>query len=80
MDSMFAHSGKFSNIPMSSGDAEAGSVLSFAASVYGFATGWTRYFRPHPSVLSTDLFHTCTLLFSTSEGLVFVYQTSLQSI
>ena len=39
----FAHSGRFSNIPMSVGSSEAGSVLSFAASVFGFATGWTSY-------------------------------------
>lgn len=39
----FAHSGQFSNIPMGVGKSEAGSVLSFAASVYGFATGWTSY-------------------------------------
>ena len=39
----FAHSGKFINLPMPSGDAEAGSILSFAASVFGFATGWTSY-------------------------------------
>lgn len=37
----FAHSGKFINLPMHSGNAEAGSVLSFAASVFGFGTGWT---------------------------------------
>ncbi|KAI9717877.1 MAG: hypothetical protein M1812_004404 [Candelaria pacifica] len=39
----FAHSGKFSNLPMGVGNSEAGSVLSFAASVYGFGTGWTSY-------------------------------------
>ena len=39
----FAHSGKFSNLPMNSGSAEAGSILSFAASVFGFGTGWTSY-------------------------------------
>jgi len=39
----FAHSGQFYNIPMSTGLGEAGSVLSFAASVFGFATGWTSY-------------------------------------
>ena len=40
---VFAHSGAFVNIPMRSGPEEAGSVLSFAASVFGFATGWTSY-------------------------------------
>ena len=39
----FAHSGKFSNLPMGVGSSEAGSVLSFSASVFGFATGWTSY-------------------------------------
>ena len=38
-----AHSGKFSNLPMGVGNSEAGSILSFAASVFGFATGWTSY-------------------------------------
>ncbi|PQE29986.1 purine-cytosine permease protein [Rutstroemia sp. NJR-2017a WRK4] len=39
----FAHSGHFTNIPMGVGKSEAGACLSFAASVYGFATGWTSY-------------------------------------
>ncbi|KAI9823251.1 MAG: hypothetical protein M1826_000194 [Phylliscum demangeonii] len=39
----FAHSGGFRNVPMGSGSVEAASVLSFAASVFGFATGWTSY-------------------------------------
>jgi len=39
----FAHSGQFSNIPMGVGKSEAGAVLSFAASVFGFATGWASY-------------------------------------
>ena len=39
----FAHSGRFSNLPMGSGSTEAGSILSFAASVFGFGTGWTSY-------------------------------------
>jgi NCS1 nucleoside transporter family len=39
----FAHSGQFNNIPMGVGKSEAGAVLSFAASVFGFATGWTSY-------------------------------------
>lgn len=38
----FGRSGKFNSLlPLSHGPAEAGSILSFAASVYGFATGWT---------------------------------------
>ncbi|KAF6820699.1 purine-cytosine permease (NCS1 nucleoside transporter) [Colletotrichum sojae] len=41
---VFAHSGKFNSmLPLNSGPSEAGSVLSFAASVFGFATGWTSY-------------------------------------
>jgi len=39
----FAHSGEFYNIPMGVGVSEAGSILSFSASVFGFATGWTSY-------------------------------------
>ena len=39
----FAHSGRFINLTMHTGNAEAGSILSFAASVYGFGTGWTSY-------------------------------------
>lgn len=40
---VFAHSGEFSNLPMVVGTSNVGSVLSFAASVFGFATGWTSY-------------------------------------
>lgn len=37
-------SGHFSSLlPLDSGPAEAGSILSFAASVFGFATGWTSF-------------------------------------
>ncbi|KAI1081926.1 permease for cytosine/purines, uracil, thiamine, allantoin-domain-containing protein [Whalleya microplaca] len=40
----FAHSGDFNSVlPLQSGPTEAGAVLSFAASVFGFATGWTSY-------------------------------------
>ena len=39
----FAHSGKFSNLAMKAGSSEAGSILSFSASVFGFGTGWTSY-------------------------------------
>ncbi|KAI1766702.1 permease for cytosine/purines, uracil, thiamine, allantoin-domain-containing protein [Hypoxylon sp. FL1150] len=40
----FAHSDDFDSLlPLKSGAAEAGGVLSFAASVFGFATGWTSY-------------------------------------
>ncbi|KXT08958.1 hypothetical protein AC579_10315 [Pseudocercospora musae] len=40
---VFAHSGDFVNISWETGKAEMGSVLSFGAVVYGFATGWTSY-------------------------------------
>uniref|UniRef100_L2FRK9 Purine-cytosine permease n=1 Tax=Colletotrichum fructicola (strain Nara gc5) TaxID=1213859 RepID=L2FRK9_COLFN len=41
---VFAHSGNFNNmLPLNTGPSEAGSVLSFAASVFGFANGWTSY-------------------------------------
>ncbi|KAI0397408.1 purine-cytosine permease [Xylariaceae sp. FL0594] len=39
----FAHSGHFTSPPLATGRAEAGAVLSFAASVFGFGTGWTSY-------------------------------------
>ncbi|KAL8760576.1 MAG: hypothetical protein Q9184_003247 [Pyrenodesmia sp. 2 TL-2023] len=50
---VFAHSGAFVNIPMKAGTSETGGVLSFAASIFGFATGWTSYaadytvYQPH---------------------------------
>lgn len=40
---VFAHSGAFVNIPWETGTAELGNVLSFGATVFGFATGWTSY-------------------------------------
>lgn len=39
----FARSGNFENIPMGVGVSEAGAALSFAAAIFGFATGWTSY-------------------------------------
>ena len=39
----FAPSGRFWNFPMQTGNAEAGSIPSFVASVFGFGTGWTSY-------------------------------------
>lgn len=59
----FAHSGKFENLPMGSGGAEAGSVLSFGASVFGFAVGWTSY--------ASD--YTCYQPKSTNRVKVFFY-------
>ncbi|KAF2481283.1 purine-cytosine permease [Neohortaea acidophila] len=40
---VFAHTGDFINIPAPTGKAELGNVLSFGATVFGFATGWTSY-------------------------------------
>jgi purine-cytosine permease-like protein len=37
----FARSGSFSNVKMGTGPSEVASVLSFAASIFGFATGWS---------------------------------------
>lgn len=37
----FARSGAFNKLPMGKGNVEAGHVLSYAASVFGFGTGWT---------------------------------------
>lgn len=38
----FGVSGKFNSLlPLTAGAGEAGNILSFAASVFGFATGWT---------------------------------------
>lgn len=39
----FAISGAYVNIPMGTGTSEVGSVLSFGATVFGFAIGWTSY-------------------------------------
>jgi NCS1 nucleoside transporter family len=39
----FAHSGDFQNVPMVTGKAGAGGVLSFAASVFGFCIGWASF-------------------------------------
>ncbi|KAI1368312.1 purine-cytosine permease [Xylaria arbuscula] len=41
---VFAHSGNFdARLPLATGPAEAGAVLSFTASVFGFATAWTSF-------------------------------------
>lgn len=40
----FGRTGKFNSLlPLEVGKSEAGAVLSFAASVYGFGTGWCSY-------------------------------------
>ncbi|RAL67993.1 hypothetical protein DID88_008717 [Monilinia fructigena] len=40
---VFYLGGEFFNVPMGFGKSEAGACLSFAASIFGFATGWTSY-------------------------------------
>ncbi|KAJ3560030.1 hypothetical protein NPX13_g9450 [Xylaria arbuscula] len=41
---VFAHSSNFdARLPLATGPAEAGAVLSFTASVFGFATAWTSF-------------------------------------
>lgn len=66
----FAHSGAFQNLAMHSGSAEAGSVLSFAASVYGFATGWTSYAADYTVYQPANVSRTKTF-FWTWLGLIF---------
>ena len=66
----FAHSGAFQNLTMHTGNAEAGSVLSFAASVYGFATGWTSYAADYTVYQPANVSRTKTFLW-TWAGLIF---------
>lgn len=40
---VFAHTGDFRNLAWETGTSELGGCLSFAATVYGFATGWSSY-------------------------------------
>jgi len=60
---VFVHTGDFSNLPMGTGSVEAGAILSFAASVFGFATGWTSY--------ASD--YTCYQPARTSRTKIFIY-------
>lgn len=66
----FAHSGDFQNLTMHTGNAEAGSVLSFMASVYGFATGWTSYAADYTVYQPATVSRTKTFLW-TWLGLIF---------
>ncbi|MCJ1420141.1 purine-cytosine permease [Xylographa parallela] len=66
----FVHSGQFSNIPMGVGESEAGAVLSFAASVFGFATGWTSYAADYTVYQPTNSSKTKVFLW-TFAGLIF---------
>lgn len=50
----FAHSGQFNNLPLRSGSSEAGSVLSFAASIFGNSTGWSTYAADYTVYMKKD--------------------------
>lgn len=67
----FAHSGQFhSLLPLATGPSEAGAVLSFAASVYGFATGWTSYAADYTVYQPVNRSRTSVFLW-TFGGLIF---------
>ncbi|KAI0474775.1 purine-cytosine permease [Xylaria cf. heliscus] len=67
----FARSGNFhSGLPLATGAAEAGAVLSFAASVFGFATGWTAYAADYTVYQPVDRSRT-SVFFWTFAGLLF---------
>lgn len=54
----FGASGKFDSLlPLSGGKSEAGLVLSFAASVFGFATGWTSMAADYVRILFKNNLH-----------------------
>ncbi|KAF2862620.1 purine-cytosine permease [Piedraia hortae CBS 480.64] len=40
---VFAHTGDFQNLPMGTGEAEVGSVLSYGSVIFGFAIGWSSF-------------------------------------
>ncbi|KAI0976595.1 purine-cytosine permease [Xylaria arbuscula] len=68
---IFAHSGNFNaGLPLITGPAEAGSVLSFAASVFGFATGWTSYASDYTVYQPVDR-PRASVFFWTFGGLLF---------
>jgi NCS1 nucleoside transporter family len=67
---VFAHSGDFYNVPWEAGTAELGSVLSFGATVYGFATGWTSYAADY-TVYQPSNRSRFWIFFSTAVGLLF---------
>ena len=87
---LFAHSGDFVAIPMPTGKAELGSVLSFGGVVFGFATGWTSYAADYtcyqPSTqskkkvfLATWLGLMVPLLFCEMLGAALITATSLNN-
>ncbi|KAJ2990413.1 hypothetical protein NUW58_g2961 [Xylaria curta] len=68
---LFARSGDFdAKLPLASGPAEAGAVLSFAASVFGFATGWTAYAADYTVYQSVNRSR-ASVFFWTFAGLLF---------
>ncbi|KAI0810287.1 purine-cytosine permease [Xylaria sp. FL0064] len=68
---LFAYSGNFNaGLPLATGPAEAGAVLSFAASVFGFATGWTAYAADYTVYQPVDRSR-ASIFFWTFAGLLF---------
>ncbi|ESZ93640.1 putative Purine-cytosine permease fcyB [Sclerotinia borealis F-4128] len=66
----FAHSGQFINNPMGVGKSEVGACLSFAASIFGFATGWTSYAADYTVYQPVDRSRKSVFLW-TFAGLIF---------
>ncbi|KAI0197666.1 purine-cytosine permease [Astrocystis sublimbata] len=67
----FAKSGDFdARLPLVAGPAEAGAVLSFAASVFGFATGWTAFAADYTVYQPADRPRAAVFLW-TFAGLIF---------
>ncbi|KAK0618020.1 purine-cytosine permease [Bombardia bombarda] len=67
----FAHSGEFNSLlPLATGTAEAGKVLSYAASVFGFATGWCVYAADYTVYQPVD--RSRTLVFMWTFGGLFI--------
>ena len=66
----FAHSGAFTNIPMVVGASGLGSILSFAATIFGYATGWTSYAADYTVYQPVNVSRTKCFLW-TFLGLIF---------
>ncbi|KAF5868539.1 putative purine-cytosine permease protein [Botrytis fragariae] len=66
----FAHSGNFINTPMGMGKSETGACLSFAANIFGFATGWTSYAADYTVYQPVDRSRQSIFLW-TFAGLIF---------
>lgn len=67
---VFAHSGAYQHVSWTTGEAELGSVLSFGAIIFGFATGWTSYAADYTVYQPTTINRT-RLFFSVWIGLIF---------